>query len=116
MSVTNVDLGLYDWSTATHRFSVKDASGALQSLSGYTAVMQVRDTHGGSLLMTLTEGSGVTTDAAGHVDVTFDGATIGPATWTTAVYDLFLLRTADGKRFAVATGSLFITPSVANFA
>lgn len=113
---TEVNFTIYDWSTETHRFNVKDNAGNARSLTGYTAVCQVRDVHGGTLLLSLTEGAGCTTSGSGFVDVEFDGAVIGPAVWETAVYDVFVVRTADGERFAIATGAISVAQSVASFA
>lgn len=110
---TEVNFTIYDGFSETHRFSVTDAAGNPRSLTGYTSRCQVRDTYGGVLLLDLTEGSGVVTNSSGYVDVTFDGAVIGPAAWTQGVYDLWLVRTSDSKPFAIATGAVQVAESVA---
>lgn len=110
-----VDLSLYDWSSGRVRFNVVDAQGAARDLTGYDALLQVRESHGGALLLGLSEGDGITTDASGYVDVAFDGDVIGPAAWTVGFYDLFLQNRATLDYYALATGTITVARSVATF-
>lgn len=109
-----VDLELYDWSSGRVRFNVTDSTGAPRDLTGYSALVQVRDGYGGALLLELSEGDGVET-GADYVDVAFDGDVIGPAAWGVGFYDLFLRKTLTQDYYAIATGTITVARSVADF-
>lgn len=109
-----VDLNLYDWSSGRLRVSVVDLGGVPVDLSGYTAVLQVREGYGGELLFEQSSGEGIAV-GEGYVDVAFDGSVFGPAQWTVGFYDLFLHDTAQNQRYALMTGVITVSASVATF-
>ena len=109
-----VNLTAYKWSTVKFRLNAVKSDGSAWDLTGYTGVLQVRDDND-ALLLERDNTNGIEVDASGFVDVTLLGTVTGPVTWDAGRYDLFLINSGTGRRYVLATGSLAINPSVADF-
>ena len=83
------------------------------NLTGYTARMQVRETHTSpTTLVSLTNGSGITLGGvAGTIDILISAATTAGFTPNTYVYDLELVS-ANGSVTRMVEGSFTVTPEV----
>jgi hypothetical protein len=79
----DLDLALQVW--------VDDIHSAVQDITSWTAKMEIRNSIGGTVLETLTVGSGITINgSAGQVYVHISAAKTTAYTWLVGVYDLFL--------------------------
>lgn len=118
-----IDIDLYRWSTHKMRFKPVDADGNGVDLTNHTGVLQIRADYGESLLLELDNTNGVSVDTSGdinasgfhYVDVTFLGSVIGPVSWDSALYDLFVIDGGSGYRYVLAHGAVLIDPSIADF-
>ncbi len=78
------------------------------SLSGFTARMTIRDAYGGTSLLSLTSGSGVTVDdTAKTITVTITATQTAAITWDTAVYNLEMVSGA-GVVTEILRGSISV--------
>jgi len=105
-----VNFDVYQFSTYRHQFNVVDSAGAGYSLSGYTARLQIRDPVSDALLHESTSADGITMGAT-NLTVEIPGSAIGAWTFSSAVYDLFIVDPLSAAR-AIARGSVKVFPSV----
>ena len=82
-------------------------------VTGYSARMQVRETHiSSNTLVSLTNGSGITLGGtAGTIDILISAATTAGFTPNAYVYDLELVS-ANGTVTRMLEGSFTVTPEV----
>lgn len=88
-----LDLDIYEHATWSKTLTLHtgDSSSAVTDLTGYTATFTVKDTEGGTTLMTLTNGSGVTLGGtAGTITLTRTLSEVTAITWSAGVYELTL--------------------------
>lgn len=88
-----------------------DEDGDAVDVSGYTAAMKVKSKIGGSTLVSLTDGDGITLGADGTIRIVIEAATTAALSAETAVYDL-VLTSAAGKVTRLLQGRADISPSV----
>ena len=82
-----------------------------------TATMQVRAMAGGTVVLELTEGAGLTLGATGEIDIrveaTEDWVVAGaPALITIAVYRYDLVAAVGGDTYRVAEGRVEVRPAI----
>jgi len=72
-------------------------AGVATNLTGYTAVLQVRDKPGGKLLTEFTTANGriAALDTTGLIAITATAAVTVLYTWTHGVYDLYIKHSTD---------------------
>lgn len=76
-----------------------DTLGPLKDLTGCTAHLQIRNKVGGTMLLELTDESGITLGGtAGTIDILFTGAQTLTLTVKSAVYDLYVIFIGDDPR------------------
>lgn len=102
---------------ATLLAQVVSAGGEDWTAPPAAARMQVRIGPGGPLILTLTDGAGLTLGTAGEVDIrveaTEDWTPAGaPALTVVAVYDYDVVVTQSGTVYRVAEGRIEVRPAV----
>lgn len=101
--------------TLRHRLIVSDENGALVDFSSSTAKLQVRDKVGGTVIVELTDSSGLTLGALGEIDIRVEATEdwtstpplTSPARW---VYDLLVTTTGDTDR--LVEGVVDVVPGI----
>ena len=79
----DVDFTLQVWADNAHS--------VIQNLTGWDTKMQIKDKPGGTTLVTLAVGSGLTINGpAGQVTVHIAGTATATYTWVEGTYDLFV--------------------------
>ena len=97
-AVERRDVEIRDNATFTMPFIIKDFSGAVVTLNGWTAKIQFRDVRGGTALATFTVGSGISIDGPnGKVQLKIQPATIQGWNFTSGWYDVLLTDTSSDK-------------------
>lgn len=101
MSITKrfKTVGQYDFvilqgATFSSVFTVKTGAGVAWNLTGWTARMTIKDSKGGTTLLSLTTSNSRITlgGSAGTVTLTITAADTAALTWTRGVYDLELVN------------------------
>jgi hypothetical protein len=64
-------------------------------LSSGSAVLTIRDAPNGNVLLTLTDGDGITLDDSGNITITIDSSVTATLDWQVGVYELFLTVSAQ---------------------
>lgn len=82
-------------------------------LTGWSAAMMIRDTYGGSVLLSLSSpSSGITVGTSnGLVSIVIDKATTGGFTWSDGVYDV-VLTDPSANAYRMVEGTIHINPGV----
>lgn len=97
--------------TALRTITWEDEDGANPDLSsGWTASLVVSDRVGGTSLLELTEGSGITLAADGVVEVEFSAVQTAALTAGDGYWHLDLTRTATGRVYRILKGVARIEP------
>lgn len=94
-------------STFTLSFTI-DEDGVPWTITGWTARMQVRPfTSSSTVLLSLTQGAGITLGAGGTVTINISGATLSGIPAGTHAYDLELVDLSS-QPFAVLEGKFLV--------
>lgn len=111
MSAT-YDLAIEQGATFARTFTWKDENGAAVDISGYTARMKIKDRVGGSTIVSLTNGSGITLGgAAGTVAILLSATATAAYTFQAAVWDLELVS-AGGVVTRLEEGNVILKKEV----
>lgn len=113
--VDTVNLALYRWGTFRQRLNVIDEKGLPPNLTGYGAKMQVRAAHGDATALFTALESDYLTPGNGYLDIEIPGGVIGPWTFSSGVYDLFVTEPVTAYPIPIAKGVLMVGPSVTTF-
>jgi hypothetical protein len=98
-----VDLEFDQGSDIIITLTIYDANGGVKNITGYHAMMQIRDRPGGELYDSFID-TGVSpkiviTGASGLIVITVPAATTAAYLWTKAVYDIKLTDAASGVSY-----------------
>lgn len=110
-----VDLRAEVGATLRHRLIVSDENGALIDFSSSTAKLQVRDQVGGTVIVELTDGAGLTLSAAGEIDIRVEATedwTNSPPLTTPARWAYDLLVTTAGDTDRLVEGTVYVVPGI----
>jgi hypothetical protein len=113
--VDTVNLALYRWSTFRQRLNVIDENALPVNLTGYGAKLQVRSAHDATEVLFTALETDYLTPGNGYLDIEFPGGVIGPWTFSSGVYDLFVTEPVTALPIAIAKGVLMVGPSVTTF-
>lgn len=108
------DLEIQKGGTFRQDFTWQDDDGTPISLSGYSAVMQVRESVGAAAtLLELTEANGglTITAVAGKVSLYLSATATAALTWRRGVYDIRLTSGTGDKSYLVG-GAIKVVPRV----
>ena len=106
------DIEVMKGADETFTFQYLDDNDQPIDISGYTAKLQIRDRFGGTLHLTLTNGSGITiTGASGQVAVAFTHAQTIAFDFKHAYYDLWIIS-AGSVYTSVAHGKFDVIEAV----
>lgn len=109
------DIHIHQGESWSEDFQFLDENDEPEPLSGYSADMEVRDTHGGALLMKLGSGSsvgGITIDTAtATITPSRTGLQTAALQFRQGVYDL-KLTASDGVVSYPMAGNVFVEPRV----
>jgi hypothetical protein len=110
-----VDIDFYNNSTHSHTYEVLDYNKEPVPLTGFTALMEIREEAGSAVIYTASDalGSIIINEAEGTVDLLIPGEDVGDFVFTgnQAEYDLFVISPA-GNPYAVARGKCRKHPSI----
>jgi hypothetical protein len=111
MSAGTYDFTIEQGATFQRTFTWKDNNGNPINLTGYSAKMELKDSHG-NLLLTLLSGTDVTLGgSAGTIAVEIAAATTAALTFDTANYDL-RLTDASGTVTRLLSGIVTLSDGV----
>lgn len=90
--VNTYNITIHQGATWYFNMYVKDENDTAQNLTGYSAVMQVRDKPGGKLLAEFTTANSkiAALDTAGKIAITVLNAVTSTYTWRNGVYDIYI--------------------------
>lgn len=114
MSVVPDRLNLSVWKDTTFQatltYYTDDTGVTLRNLTGYTALMEIKDTPTGSVIATWSTANGliVLGGSLGTITITVPATTVAGYTWRSGVYDL-LITSPSGFVDALLFGSFTIT-------
>ena len=106
------DMDVYqgeDWECA---MTYTDDSGVAVDLSGYTGKMEIREKPGGSIMITLASGSGITLNASGEIGLELTHAQTAALDSTQARYDLKLMHTSGSTITPLIKGNFNVTRQI----
>lgn len=109
--IKTVNLDFYKQDTYTHDFIYK-IDGVVQNITGYTAILQIRDTSGNLLHTSSTTNGQITiTGASGKVSLKIPGDTTKAWTFQSGQYDLFIVS-GGGEEQALCKGSVVVYSNI----
>lgn len=113
MAAINKNLIIEQYSTFKARFTWLDKNKTAIDLTGYTAVMQVRDAVGSVVLIELNTENGriAITPIAGAIELSLTDEETGALTIKSALYDLVLISSA-GQATRLMEGKVTVSPGV----
>jgi hypothetical protein len=116
-----LNLKVNNGATFSRIITWKQEDGTRQNLTGYTALMQVRDRHGGNIILSLSTSNGLIEletreDSEGETQGTIyfeitDEMTVGFLNQRDCVYDL-LLSSSGGQRYRLIEGTVTFSNAV----
>jgi len=126
MSAGAYNFTIEQGTTVVKQFTYKDAAGAPVDLSGYSASMQLRESHTSSdpissfngSINSATGSSGLVIVASsgsatkGTIQLTISATDTAAYTFTSAVYDLEIKRIADSTVSRLLQGVIVLSPEV----
>ena len=110
MSITSKDFSVVSGDTFTAEFLLKDNSGTIFNLTGYTPLMQLRSSTG-ALGLELSLGAGLVLDAAAG-KITASATGVQMAALATGRYGYQLQIISGGVVITVCQGQFWITPDL----
>ncbi len=113
MAAIKKSLTIEQYSTFKARFTWLDKNKRAINLTGYTAVMQMRDAVGSPVLLELSTENGriVITPTTGAVELSLTDEETGVLTFKSAIYDLVLIS-ATGQATRLLEGKVTVSPGV----
>lgn len=91
----------------------KDERQRAINLTGYSAVLQMRNSHSDAVLLEMSTANGkiVLTPTTGAIDLTLTDEETGAITWLRASYDLSL-EDSTGTKIRLVEGKVTVVPSI----